>query len=344
MNGKLLIAVFSVFLLLIASKYTPLLVVFLLMALLSYAGFVSAMHLARQAKWLSKWEIVRAMRSVRKAVNASPVALVFYALCLGLTSITVCIFIVTESVFIFSILGILIGIVLCVATLLDWYARLHFVVTIKPIRRFAKWGLAFLSATTIFVSTVVAKQLTNSISLVDPSSMPEFVRIASAFIFPFALSVVLLTTLTILMIAQYVILLIGVLVTIPTQNVAMLLSQPKQNQSKELVYKLLYGKKRSKNQPWWGRLVDGVQHFLRPVGTWGVAIVVIFFGVSVLNLAGHIPKKYLQQLLVMTEYRNPHLCENIAPLIHVVYLQNGYVSVATPDVDGYKFSVEKCHK
>ena len=174
--------------------------------------------------------------------------------------------------------------------------------------------------------------------------MPEFVRLASAFIFPFALSVVLSTTLTVLMIAQYVILLIGVLVTIPTQNVAMFFSQPKQNQSKGLFHKLLYGKKRSKNQPWWGRLVDGVQHFLRPVGTGGVAIVVIFVAVSVLNLAGHIPKMYLQKLLVMTEYRNPHLCENIAPLIHVVYLQNGYVSVATPAVDGYKFSVEKCHK
>lgn len=216
--------------------------------------------------------------------------------------------------------------------------------SITVIRQSAKLVLAFLAATTVFLSTVIAKQLTHSIAQADPASMPEFVRLISAFVFPFALSAVLSATLSFVMITQYVVLLAGMFVTMPIRYTVASFSPPMRSRLVGIGYRVLYGRRPSNIRPWWDQLVDGVQHFLRPVGTGAIAGLVISLGLVVVDIAGHIPGKYMQALLVKTEYRSPHRCENVATSAHIAYLQDGYVSVAIPHLEGYKFSIEKCHK
>jgi hypothetical protein len=327
-----------------AFRYMPTLAVSALMALMSYAGALSVVRRARKARWLSRWDVVRFVRGIRKSFAASPVALTLYAACFGMATIAVSVLIWTQSPLVFALFGVAVGVVLCVATFVDWYARLRYVLSISVIRQSAKLVVAFLAATTVFLSTVIAKQLTHSIALADPASMPEFVRLISAFVFPFALSAVLSATLSFVMITQYVVLLAGMFITMPIKYTVVCFSPPMRTRLVGIGYRVLHGRRPSNNRPWWDQLVDGVQHFLRPVGTGAIAGFVIFLGVVVVDLAGHIPGKYLQAVLVKTEYRSPHLCENILASAHVAYLQDGYVSVATPQSEGYKFSVEKCHK
>lgn len=327
-----------------AIRYVPTLAVFALMALMSYAGVRSVVRRARKARWLSRWDVVRFVRGTRKSFAASPVALTLYAACFGMASIAASVLMWTQSPLVFALFGIAVGVVLCVATFIDWYARLRYALSITVIRQSAKLVVAFLAATTVFLSTVIAKQLTHSIAQADPASMPEFVRLISAFVFPFALSAVLSATLSFVMITQYLVLLAGMFVTMPIKYTVACFSPPMRTRLVGIGYRVLYGRRPPNNRPWWDQLVDGVQHFLRPVGTGAIAGLVIFLGLVVVDFAGHIPGKYLQALLVKTEYRSPHLCENVLASAHVAYLQDGYVSVATPQSEGYKFSVEKCHK
>ena len=327
-----------------AIRYAPTLAIFALMALMSYAGVRSVVRRARKARWLSRWDVVRFVRGMRKSFAASPVALTLYAACFGMASIAASVLMWTQSPLVFALFGVAVGVVLCVATFIDWYARLRYVLSITVIRQSAKLVAAFLATTTVFLSTVIAKQLTHSIAQADPASMPEFVRLISAFVFPFALSAVLSATLSFVMITQYVVLLAGMFVTMPIRYTVASFSPPMRSRLVGVGYRVLYGRRPSNNRPWWDQLVDGVQHFLRPVGTGAIAGLVIFLGFVVVDLAGHIPGKYMQALLVKTEYRSPHLCENVLASAHVAYLQDGYVSVATPLSEGYKFSVDKCHK
>lgn len=327
-----------------AIRYVPTLAAFVLMLIMSYAGVRSVVRRARKARWLSRWDVVRFVRGMRKSFAASPVALTLYAACFGMASIAASVLMWTQSPLVFTLFGVAVGVLLCVATFIDWYARLRYVLSITVIRQSAKLAVAFLAATTVFLSTVIAKQLTHSIAQADPASMPEFVRLVSAFVFPFALSAVLSATLSFVMIAQYVVLLAGMFVTLPIKYAIAGFSPPMRSQLVGIGYRVLYGRRPSNNRPWWDQLVDGVQHFLRPVGTGAIAGLVIFLGLGVVDLAGHVPEKYLQALLIKTEYRSPHLCENVLTSAHVAYLQDGYVSVATPQSEGHKFSIEKCHK
>ncbi len=334
----------SIITLLLSIRYAPTLAMSTLMALMSYAGFRSVIRRAREAQWLSLRDIMRFVRGMRKSFTASPVALTLYAACFGIASISTGILMWTQSPLVFSFFGITAGVVLCVATFIDWYARLRYILSIAVIRKSIKLVVAFLATTTVFLSTVMAKQLTHSISQADPTSMPEFVRLISAFVFPFALSAVLSATLSLVMIMQYIALFIGISVSIPITYAASSFSPQMRNKLAGISYRVLHGKRPLNNRAWWDKFVDGVQHFFRPIGTGAIAGLVIFLGMAVINLAEHIPKKYMKALLVNTEYRNPHLCENVLASAHVTYLQDGYVSVATSSSEGYKFSVEKCHK
>ena len=251
--------------------------------------------------------------------------------------------VLTQSPVVFTLFGVAIGVVLSVATICDWYARLKYVLSISALRQFVKLVVAFLATATVFLSAVIAKQLTHSITLADPASMPEFVRLVSTFVFPFAFSAVLSVALSVLMISQYLVLLVGMIIAIPTRY-SLAIFSPRRGNLNGIGYRILNGRRPLKSRPCWDRIVDGVQHFLRPVGTGAVAALVLLLGNAVINLTGLIPDKYVQTLLVKTEYRNPHLCENVMMSAHIVYLPGGYVSVATRNLDGYKFSVEKCHK
>jgi len=341
---RALLSIVIFVLVLVAIRYTPTLAVFALTTLMSYGGARSIARRAREASWLSRWSVVRFVRGMRKAFGTSPVALTLYAVCFLLASIAGGLLVLTQSPVVFTLFGVAIGVVLCAATSLDWYTRLKYILSISVIKLSAKLVFAFLVATTVFVSTVIAKQLTHSIALADPSSMPEFVRLASAFVFPFALSAILSLTLSVFMFAQYLVLFAGLVITMPIRYAVASFSPPMRTQLVGIGYRVLNGRRPQTSRPWWDHLVDGVQHFLRPVGTGAIAAMVILLGIFTLEIAGKIPEQYMQKLLVKTEYRTPHLCENVLASANVAYLQDGYVSVATPQSEGYKFSVEKCHK
>jgi hypothetical protein len=311
---------------------------------MSYVGVRRVVCQARRARWLSRWDVVRFVRGMRKSFAASPVALTLYAVCFVMASIAASVLMWTQSPLVFALLGVAAGVVLCVATFIDWYARLRYVFSFTVFRQLANLGIAFLAATTVFLSTVIAKQLTHSIAQADPAAMPEFVRLISALVFPFAISAVLSATLSFVMITQYTVLLALIFFTMPIKYTVACFSPPMRTRLVGIGYRVLYGKRPPNNRPWWDQLVDGGQHVLRPIGTGAIAGIVMFPGLVVVDLAGHIPEKYLQALLVKTEYRSPHLCENVLASAHVAYLQDGYVSVATPKPEGHKFSVEKCHK
>ncbi|MDH1291435.1 hypothetical protein N5C43_09220 [Comamonas terrigena] len=199
---------------------------------MSYAGFRSVIRRARKVRWLSLWAIARFVRGMRKSFTASPFALTLYAACFGMVPTSTSILMLTQSPLIFSFFGFITGVLLCVATFIDWYTRLRYVLSIAVIRQSTKFVVAFLATTTVFLSTVIAKQLTHSISQADPASMPEFVRFISAFVFPFALSAVLSATLSLVMIAQYVALFIGISASIPIAHMAFYFSPQKKKISK----------------------------------------------------------------------------------------------------------------
>jgi hypothetical protein len=328
----------------IAIQYTPMLVAFALTAFFSFAGIRSFLRRAQSARLASKWQLMRFVRQIRRSFGASPAALALYAACFGTAGIAMSLLILTKSPSVFAVFASIVGVLLCIATFLDWYVRLKYILSIEIVRQSAKLVVVFLATTTAFFSTVLAKQLTHSLAQADPSSMPEFVRLVSAFVFPFALSAVLSVALTLVMIAQYAALLVGLLVTTPVKYMVASTLPSMRARLDGILYRILNGKKPPKHRPWGESLVDGVQHFLRPIGTGAIAGLVIILGLAVAGLAGHIPGKYLQALLVKTEYRSPHLCENVPPFGQIAYLQDGYVSVATPQDEGYIFSVTKCHK
>lgn len=323
---------------------SPILVCLSFMTLLTYGGALGVVRRLQDVRWLSRWRLVRFSRGIRKSFVASPVSLALYAICFFLAALTGSTLVLTQSPLVITLYGVSIGIVLSAATFLDWYARLKYVLSISIAKQVVKWIVAFLATITVFLSTVIAKQLTHSIAQADPASMPEFVRLVSAFVFPFALSAVISASLTALMVAQYLVLFVGLSLAMPLKVAVSSFSPSIRKHWGEIGYRVLNGKRPLNSRPRWGQLINGVQHFFRPVGTGAIAALVSLLGIYSVNLAGHIPKKYMQALLVMTEYRAPHLCENVLDSKYVAYLQDGYVSVATPLAEGYKFSVEKCHK
>jgi hypothetical protein len=323
-------------------RFFPRLMGFAVILVICYAGIRNFLHRVQTANWLSKWALIRFVRRIRKSFGTSPTALALYAGCFALSCVTL-LTAVAQYKYVALFSTFLTGILLCVATALDWYVRLKYVLSSAMMRKIAKIVIGFLATATVFFSTVLAKQLTHSIAQADPSSLPEFVRIVSAFVFPFALSAVISVSLTLVMIVQYAVLLIGLFFITSSQHLANFFSTRWRAQLRGITYRIVNGKKPPIKRAWWEITANGVQFFLRPVGSGAFAALIICLGLSAAELAGHIPSNYLQIMLVKTEYRHPHLCENVSSSSSVAYLQDGYVSVATKGSDGYVFSTVKCH-
>lgn len=143
---------------------------------------------------------------------------------------------------------------------------------------------------------------------------------------------------------QYMFLLFGVLMSIPARYTLNFFSSNIRQKTGIILYRLIHGKHPPKNRTWWIAVVDGGQFILRPVGTAIIALLVISLGQIFVKATESVPQKYLQILLVNTEYHQMHLCENVPAERPVAYLQGGYVSVATISDDHYSFSTMKCHK
>lgn len=332
------------FLALFMMEHFPFFTMAIFAAVLTYAGARSFLRRARQAKWVSKWTLMRSIRGVRKTFLASPEALAMYAACFCVASFAVCTLMVTQSQLVTAVFIPICGGLLCIATFLDWYARLNFVLSIPRIRQLAKVLVTFLAAATVFFSTILAKEITHEVAQADPSAMPEFVRLLATLIYPFALSAVLSATLSIVMLLQYVGLIFMLLGSTFANQMGNFLVSTLAKPIKSFGYRILNGRRPPQHRSVLDEFVDGTQHFFRPIGTGAIAALVLTAGLGVKSLMSNVPNHYMQMFLVMTEYRSPHLCENVPSTKHVAYLQDGYVSVATPLVQGYLFSIEKCHR
>ncbi len=324
------------------AKFSPELVVVLIGVLFLYAGSVVAFRQGKSVRWFSKWVWIRRARKIRRAFIAPPLALALYAVCFALAGLACIALALTKSPIVFSGINALCGFTLCLATLVDWHQRLKHMLLTGWVKWLAKAGFAFLATATIFVSTILAKQATSSLAQVDPAAMPEFVRLLSTLLYPFALAIVVSLTLSTIMLVQYLFLMISILFRIPASYLAGLFSSQTRKKLQILSYRIFYGKRPPIDRTFWDRLMDGSQHVFRPLGTGVIAVAVAFMSHLIIGLADQVPDRVFKSLLVAVEYRREHSCDNILKTSHVAYLQDGYVSVATSSVDGVKFSVQKC--
>lgn len=324
------------------ARFSPELVVVLIGLMFLYAGIVVAFRQAKSVRWFSKWDWIRRVRRIRRAFNAPPLALALYAVCFALAGLACIALVLTKSPIALSIINALCGFTVCLATLVDWHQRLKHMLLTVWIKRLAKFGFAFLATATIFLSMVLAKQVTSSVAQVDPAAMPEFVRLLSTILYPFALAIVVSLTLSTIMLVQYLFLMAGMLVRMPATYLAGLFSSETRKKLEILSFRIFYGKRPPKDRTFWDRLMNGSQHIFRPLGTGVIAVAIAFLGQFIIGLAAQVPDQAFKSLLVAVEYRREHSCDNVLKTSPVAYLQDGYVSVATSSVDGVKFSVQKC--
>jgi hypothetical protein len=315
--------------------------IFLLIML--YGACRNFISQVRQATWFSKWTMVRRIRKMRGAFLASPNAIALYSGCLAFG----CVVPLTaqlSSVYISMLFVALSGIFLCVGAIVDWYGRLQYLLASKLAKRIALAIVSFLGTTTIFLSNVIANHIISHISKANPADMPEFVRLASALIYPFSLAVVISGSLLLVMTVQSMAMLLGVGVTSTFRNFSVFATPTLKKKVEDVVYRLIQGERPPKSRLWWEKWIGGFQNFLRPFGTGAIAFVVIFVGQAAFGAAAYVPFAYLQRALVMTEYHTPHLCENVESSALISFQDDGFVSVARKDGTGYTFSSEKCHK
>jgi hypothetical protein len=324
------------------AKFSPELVLVLIGLLFLYAGIVVAFRQARSVRWFSKWGWIRRVRKIRRAFTAPPLALALYAVCFTLAGLACIALVLTKSPIVFSVINAFCGFTLCLATLVDWHQRLKHMLSTGWVKRLAKLGLVFLATATVFLSLILAKQVTSSIAQVDPAAMPEFVRFLSTLLYPFALAIVVSLTLSIIMLVQYLFLMIGMLFRIPATYLAGLFSFKTRKKLEVLSYRIFYGKRPPIDRTFWDRLMNGSQHIFRPLGTGVIAVAIAFLGQFIIGLAAQVPDRAFKSVLVAVEYRRDHSCDNVSKTSPVAYLQDGYVSVATASLDGVRFSVQKC--
>ncbi|WP_157786936.1 hypothetical protein [Herbaspirillum rubrisubalbicans] len=339
---RLAIVVAALFALAFIARRFPALLLFPLVAAMAYGAYRQFIAQAAQIGWVSKWSSLRTLRKMRKAYLASPMALFLYtgSIALGLTG-----FLTSQlpAVYISLPFFTLSGILLCVATIVDWYDRLKYVLVSKWAKRIVGAIFSFLGATTVIVSNIVANHLVHFIAQADAARMPEFVRAASAFIYPFALAVVVSLVLVIVTSFQFLGLFAGGIASSTLRASAMVVSN-NQSAADHLMYRLINGKRPAKSRVWWQIFPSGLEVIGRPIGTGSLAVLAGLAASGIFMVAGAASAPYLQRALVMAEYHTPHLCENVRNDAAVAYQDDGYVSVALKNGAGYIFTQEKCHK
>lgn len=337
------IIILIVFLLLI--HYAPKLSVALVAIIFICIGLLGSFTTFKSAKWISKWQCVRILRVVRRASEASPTALALYLVCFALSGAVLLSATVSDSVVPITIVSFLSGTILCIATLIDWFTRLNYVLTFNAGKNVAKVILGFIGTGSIFLSNIFAGKLAHNISHVDPAAMPEFVRLASVFYFPFALSTTIAIFLTLVFVVQYLILSLGFVVAIPVRYIVQSLPNKVESKISSHFYRLVHGKKMPKNRPWWSVIISGSQYILRPLGTGAITILVIYVGFVMTRIGDYVSKRHLQTLLIGIQFHGQHLCENVPSDQKVAYLSGGYISTVVPlPNDEFSFHTLKCHK
>ena len=317
------------------------------MAALCFILFCSAVRYAvvqvRKATWISKWSMVRRIRQMRKVYLASPVALALYSVC----AVFCCATPLAQAagwMTVGLVCMILAGIVLCTATIADWYTRLKFLLESKLAKRAILAIVGFLGTTTIFTSNIIANHVAFHVSQADPAKMSEFVHLASAVVYPFSLALVVSGFLVLLMLMQSVAMILGVWMTTLFRHVASATAPQLQKKVESMAYRLITGRRPPKSRAWWDKLAGAFQFVMRPIGTGSLAVIVVFAGVAIARVGSYVPMSFMQQALVTIEYHTPHQCENVDSAASISFQDDGYVSIATKtDGGAYRFTIKKCH-
>ena len=235
------------------------------------------------------------------------------------------------------------GVVLCAATIVDWYTRLKYLLESKLAKRAIIAIVGFLGTTTIFTSNVIANHLAFTVSQADPAKMPEFVRLASAVVYPFSLALVVSGFLVLIMLMQSVVIMLLAWTTTLARNLGGATRPQFRKKVKSMAYRLITGRRPPMNRPWWDKLAGTFQFVLRPIGTGALAIFVVMAGVAIARVGSFIPMPYIQEALVRTQYHSSHKCENVDKAAFIAFQDDGYVSVAVKSEGQYKFDNLKCH-
>ncbi|WP_295751646.1 hypothetical protein [Undibacterium sp.] len=347
MNTKMIFRLAGIlailYLVLLLTQAFPLAVSTVFLLIILYGACRNFVSQTRQAYLFSKWTMVRRIRKMRGTFLASPNAKALYSGCLAFGCV-VPLVAQFSSAYISMLFVAISGVFLCVGTIVDWYARLKYLLTSALAKRITFAILGFLGTVTIFLSNVIANHIVSHISKANPAYMPEFVRLASTLIYPFSFTVVISGSLVLVMTVQSIAMLIGVGFTSIFSNLQMF-APPTFNKTVEnVVYRLIRGEKPPVSRRWWETRFGGFQHFIRPLGTGAIVVVVIFVAETTFKVAAYVPLPYLQRALVMTEYHTPHLCENADASALISFQDDGYVSVARKEGETYSFSITKCHK
>jgi hypothetical protein len=236
------------------------------------------------------------------------------------------------------------GIVLCAATITDWYTRLKYLLESKLAKRAIIAIVGFLGTTTIFTSNVIANHLAFTVSQADPGKMPEFVRLTSAVVYPFSLALVVSGFLVVVMVMQSVVMILGTGTITLFRNLTGAATPLLQKKVENMAYRLITGRHPPEYRPWWDKIAGSFEFVLRPIGTGAIAIFVVMAGVAIARVGSFVPMLYIQEALVTTQYHSNHRCENVDPAAFISFQDDGYVSVAMKIEGKYIFENKKCHR
>ena len=207
-------------------------------------------------------------------------------------------------------------------------------------KRFAHWktaAKAFYAALAVafgFIASSLAKNYANNVTQIDPKYLSDFTGLLTVLItWIFVLTMIPIGVLMLsafrLMATQLYMLLLTV-IQLPLSSV-----HPKIGRLPDYIWQLLTGD--TAEFPKFRFFMLPAFHFLGAA----ISCAVLLAPLSLLSTYRIQIGTLLTQLLVLMDYRPNHGCD-AATASRVVFLERGYVSVATQTGDGYRFSVIHC--
>ena len=193
------------------------------------------------------------------------------------------------------------------------------------------------------VSLSLAKNVTHSVAHIDPKYLSEFTVVLTSFFLPLVYVTAVSTALLVYGLIQ--ICMMGIVMTVTSLFTAIPpeLGRGRRNAARLFWYRLRHGK----CPP--GRIVaptgfmpdEDIMLVTAPLSK--IALGVVLWSAIHLIMQGlPLLTPALLNLIVSIEYRSNSSCTNIDMHLPVVYMEDGYVSVARRSSSGFDFEVVKC--
>lgn len=301
-----------------------------------------AVFQVRKAPWYNKWSLARRIRQLRKVYRTTPGTMALYAISFvficavpmaqGMGFTTIAVSCLTAG-----------GVLLCIATIADWYVRLKYILKSKVAQRVIVAIVGFVGTTTLLTSNVIANHIVFDVSQADPARMPEFVRIAAAVIQIFSVALVVSSILALMMMIQSMAVMLAVWTTTIFDNLSSATSPLLRSKNANIPYRLITGRRPPQRRSWASQMGSTIHFVMRPIGTGTCATIVAAACIALTSVGAIIPKLYVQEALVMIQYHSRHKCENVDSRAYIAFQDDGYVSVAMKDGETYTFENKKCH-